>query len=183
MTTRKKEEKTNKPTKQTKKLPPHTDIEVLLLRPRNMAWNGEGRVESVFQKESNVIYLPKYAVLKREGCHRETAGHEEKSTAGMRRENIQEVVYSLEPKYNFMCFRERELDEFVNESRGEQHGSKGRSYLMREFFHFTCHQNSKAFLAEKGLASIWINFGSVYYTIKCCYSRVKVKQTVFLYNI
>lgn len=37
----------------------------------------------------------------------ETAGHVEKSTAGMRRENIQEtVVSSLEPKYNFMCFRD-----------------------------------------------------------------------------
>lgn len=40
------------------------------------------------------------------GCHWETAGHVEKSTAGMRRENILEaIVSSLEPKYNFMCFR------------------------------------------------------------------------------
>lgn len=51
-----------------------------------MAKNGGGRVEAVFQKQSNVLHFPKYAVLKREGCHRETAGHVEKSTAGMRRE-------------------------------------------------------------------------------------------------
>lgn len=71
-----------------------------------MVKNGEGRVEGVHQKQSNVIHFPKYAILKREGCHWKTAGHVEKSTAGMRRENILEaVVSSLEPKYNFMCFR------------------------------------------------------------------------------